>query len=96
MADKFDVVKEKVSTAARTAYDKTVQLAKIAQLKVEIKAYNVKLNGVYKNLGRIFYTYKKTGSKNDEEISLLIKEADVLKGKLAPLEKELFVLQNKE
>ena len=96
MADTLDIVKEKVTSAAKGAYDKTVQLAKIAQLKVEIKTYNVKLNSVYKKLGRVYYTYKKTDFLNDEEVGLLIKEADVLKAKIAPLERELFVLKSKE
>ena len=96
MADKFDAVKEKVGAVAKTAYDKTVQLAKIAQLKVEIKTYNIQLNGVYKKLGRMYYTYNKTENINNEEVALLIKEADVIKAKIAPLERELFVLRNKD
>lgn len=96
MADKFNVVKEKVGKVAKSAYDKTVLLAKIAQLNVEIKTYNIQLNGVYKKLGRIYYTYNKTENINNDEVALLIKEADVIKAKIAPLERELFVLRSKE
>lgn len=94
MAEKMNKVKDKVTTVAKTAYDKTAYLAKIAKLKVEIQANKVKLNTVYKKLGKLYYTYKKTENISEEETSALVKEADVLTAKIAGLDKELFILQH--
>lgn len=96
MSEKLDKVKETVGSAVKAVADKTTQLAKIAQLKVEIQASKIKLGNIYKKLGRLYYTYKKTENINEEDTSELIKEADALTAKISDLEKELFIVRHSE
>ena len=72
----FNDFKRNASTAANKAAKKTNELTAIAKLNLGIKSCESKLNTVYGEIGRLFYTATRSGEDYSSDISNLVLEAD--------------------
>ncbi len=90
----FNNLKCTATDAATKAAKKTDELTNIAKLKMKIKVNDVKLEEVYKEIGRLFYTAERTGEDHTSEIASNIMKADKIKAEIESYSKELAALRN--
>lgn len=87
-------IKRSVAGVANKTVKKTGEITNIAKLTMNIKSSEVKLEGIYSSIGRLFYTSHCTGDDSAEEIASYILKADKLTLDIEKLKKELAVLRN--
>ena len=72
-------IKTNVSRAANKAIKKTGELADIASMHLKLKSLERKLDGKYKDLGKLTYKQLKSGASQAEKIADTIVEIDTLR-----------------
>ncbi len=90
----FEELKRTASDVADRAVKKTNEVTGIAKLNLNIKSSNAKLNGVYKEIGRLFYTAERSGEDYTSEIAENIIKADELLAQIDAYKKKLAILKN--
>ena len=78
MANMNDI-KTNVSRAANKAIKKTGELADIASMHLKLKSLERKLDGKFKELGKLTYKQLKSGASQAEKIAEAIVEIDALR-----------------
>ena len=76
MAFNFDTIKRNASGVANKAAKKTNDLTSLAKLNVSVKTMEAKLDGVYEEIGRLFYNAERNGEDYTSDIAALIMKAD--------------------
>lgn len=76
MAFNFETIKRNASGVANKAAKKTNELTNLAKLNVSVKNMEAKLDGVYEEIGRLFYNAERNGEDYTSEIAALIMKAD--------------------
>ena len=90
----FNNIKRGATDAANKAAKKTGEITNIAKLTMNIKTAEGKLDAVYQEIGRLFYTAERTGEDCTSEIASNIMKADKIKADIASYKAEIAVLRN--
>lgn len=87
--DFFDEILDKAKVAFDVAVKATEDVVDTGKQKFNIAALENKVTKDYKSLGEAFYSFRKTGEINDEEVDSLIASIDEKIAKINELREEL-------
>ena len=85
----FEEIKRNVSDVADKAIKKTNEFSAYARLNVNIKTLESKLDDVYEEIGRLFYTAERSGEDKTSEIAEAIIKVDGINSEIDLMKKEL-------
>lgn len=89
----FDEFKRSASDAANKAVKKTGEITNIAKLNIALKTNEVKLAGVFEEIGHMFYDAQRNGADNTSEIASAIMKADKIKADIENCKAEIAKLK---
>lgn len=90
----FEDIKRNATGVADRAVKKTNEITALVKLKMGIKSSEAKLNSVYEEIGRLFYTAERNGEDCTSDIAAFIMKADKLKADIAAAKKQIIKLKN--
>ena len=93
MAFNFETIKRNASGVANKAAKKTNDLTNLAKLNVSVKNMEAKLDGVYEEIGRLFYNAERNGDDYTSEIAALIMKADKFMADIDSTRKQINALR---
>lgn len=93
MAFNFETIKRNASGVANKAAKKTNELTNLAKLNVSVKNMEAKLDGVYEEIGRLFYNAERNGEDYTSEIAALIMKADKFMADIDSTRKQINALR---
>lgn len=93
MAFNFNTIKRNASDAANKAAKKTTDLTTLAKLNVSVKTLESKLDGVYEEIGRLFYNAERNGEDYTADIAALIMKADKFQSEIEATRKQINALR---
>lgn len=93
MAFNFDTIKRNATGVANKAAKKTTDLTSLAKLNVSVKTLETKLDGVYGEIGRLFYNAERNGEDYTSDIAALIMKADKFQSEIDTLRKQINALR---
>ena len=93
MAFNFETIKRNASGVANKAAKKTNDLTNLAKLNVSVKNMEAKLDGVYEEIGRLFYNAERNGEDYTSEIAALIMKADKFMADIDSTRKQINALR---
>ena len=85
----FDELKRNASGVANKAAKKTNDLTSLAKLNVSVKNLENKLDGVYGEIGRLFYNAERNGEDYTSDIAALIMKADKFQTEIEATKKQI-------
>ncbi len=77
---------DKAVSVANAAGKKTEEMVETSKLKFQEVSINSDLEACYEKIGSLVYRCKKSGADHEEEIGLLVEQADQLLAQLAELQ----------
>ncbi len=89
MAFNFDAIKRNASDVANKAAKKTNDLTALAKLNVSVKNLESKLDGVYEEIGRLFYNAERNGEDYTSDIAAMIMKADKFQAEIEATKKQI-------
>lgn len=89
----FEDFKRGATDAAAKAARKTDEISNIVRLNVNVKTGEMKLSGVFEEIGRLFYEAERTGTDYTSDIASAIMKADKIKADIENAKKQLAKLR---
>ena len=89
----FEDLKRNASGVANKAAKKTTDLTSLAKLNVSVKTLETKLDGVYGEIGRLFYNAERNGEDYTSDIAALIMKADKFQAEIDNIKKQINALR---
>jgi len=93
MAFNFDTIKRNATGVANKAAKKTNDLTNLAKLNVAVKNLENKLDGVYGEIGRLFYIAERNGEDYTADIAAMIMKADKFQAEIEATKKQINALR---
>lgn len=89
----FEDFKRGATDAATKAARKTDEISNIVRLNVNVKTGEMKLSGVFEEIGRLFYEAERTGADYTSDIASAIMKADKIKADIENAKKQIAKLR---
>jgi len=90
----WDELSKGVTDAANFTVKKTNELTNAAKLRINLRMEEAKLSKCFEEIGRIYYSFKKTGAGSPADIAALFDEADEIKINIAVIKQEIAKAKN--